>query len=152
VPANASGTEPPDGGAEEMFQPPHIYAMVPGPRQRDPQCQPLAEDLERAKDDPTSPLYMKPFQIPSPKMDAAWVQLYGCAESGVLRDNARCSHHSRGPAPPAATLASRTPAARSRALMLTAAMASGPPGSSGLPALAVLRARSPQPSLPAAPL
>ena len=82
VPANASGMEPPDGGAEEAFQPPHIYAMVAGARQRDPACQPLTEALERAKEDPASPFYMKAFTVPSPKMDAAWVQLYGCADLG----------------------------------------------------------------------
>ena len=82
VPPNASGAEPPDGGADEQFQPPHIYAMLPGSKPRDPQCQALSEELERAKDDPSSPFYLKPFQIPSTKMDAAWVQLYGCADLG----------------------------------------------------------------------
>ena len=74
----------PDGleGSQLDFSPPRtLMAFVPaGGRVRDSKCEPLAAALAAALLDPKSVFYLKPFEVPSIKMDAAWVALYGCPE------------------------------------------------------------------------
>ena len=83
VPREASGAAGPDGDGADVnhFAPPHVYAFS-GPKTRDPACEPLTEALAAAVNDQSSPFWLKPFQIPTTKMDAAWVQLYGCTDLG----------------------------------------------------------------------